>query len=67
MSLAGAGRRYAQIFAPADNDYVGLEPMTSSTNALRSGRGLRLVEPGGTFRATFRIHVEETRSPGGEA
>jgi hypothetical protein len=31
------------------------EPMTAPTNALRSGRGLRLVEPG----ATFRIRVEE--------
>jgi aldose 1-epimerase len=69
MSLAGAGRRitvellagyrYAQIFAPADKDYVALEPMTAPTNALRSGGGLRLVEPGDTFRATFRIRVEE--------
>ena len=71
MSLAGAGRRisvellagyrYAQVFAPADKDYIALEPMTAPTNALGSGRGLRLVEPGGTFRATFRIRVEETR------
>ena len=70
MSLAGAGRRitvellagyrYVQVFAPADKDYVALEPMTASTNALRSGRGLRLVEPGGTFRATFRIRIDET-------
>jgi aldose 1-epimerase len=70
MSLAGAGvritvelvagYRYAQVFAPADKDYVALEPMTAPANALASGRGLRLVEPGGTFRATFRIRVDET-------
>src|SRR5206468_6822383 len=54
-----AGYRYAQVFAPADKDYVALEPMTAPANALGSGRGLRLVEPGGTFRATFRIHVAE--------
>ena len=70
MSLAGGGRRitvelvggyrYAQVFAPADKDYVALEPMTAPTNALGSGCGLRLVEPGGTYRATFRIRIEET-------
>jgi aldose 1-epimerase len=56
-----AGYRYAQVFAPADKDYVALEPMTAPANALRSGLGLRLVEPGGAFRATFRIRVDETR------
>jgi len=71
LSLAGgglritvelvAGYRYTQVFAPADKDYVALEPMTAPANALASGRGLRLVEPGGTFRATFRIRVDETR------
>jgi len=70
MSLEGAGRRitvellagyrYVQVFAPADKDYIALEPMTAPTNALRSGRGLRLVEPGGTLRATFRIRIDET-------
>jgi aldose 1-epimerase len=60
----GAGYRYAQVFAPADKDYVALEPMTAPANALESGRGLRLVEPGGTFRATFRIRIEEDRASG---
>ena len=74
LSLAGAGRRitvelvagygYAQVFAPADKDYVALEPMTAPTNALGNGRGLRLVEPGDTFRATFRIRIEEDRAAG---
>jgi aldose 1-epimerase len=53
------GYRYAQVFAPRDKDYIAIEPMTAPANALVSGRGLRLVEPGGLFRATFRVNVEE--------
>jgi galactose mutarotase-like enzyme len=37
---------------------VALEPMTAPTNALASGDGLRLVEPGASFSAAFRIAVE---------
>jgi len=65
FSVAGGGLRitvelltgypYAQVFAPKDQDYVALEPMTAPTSALTSGRGLRLVEAGGEFRAAFRI------------
>jgi len=68
--LAGAGRRivveliagyrYAQVFAPGGRDHVALEPMTAPTNALASGRGLRLVAPGDAFHATFRIGVDVT-------
>jgi galactose mutarotase-like enzyme len=68
FSLAGAGRRltvellagyaYAQIYAPAGDDLIALEPMTAPTNALASGRDLRLVEPGGRFRTAFRIRVQ---------
>jgi aldose 1-epimerase len=53
-----AGYRYAQVFAPKDKDYVALEPMTAPANALVSGRGLKLVEPGRRFRAAFRIRVD---------
>ncbi len=53
-----AGYRYAQVFAPAGKDLIALEPMTAPTNALVSGRGLQLVEPGRTFRAVFRIGVD---------
>ena len=53
-----AGYRYAQVFAPKDKDYIALEPMTAPTSALTSGRGLRLVTPGGRFRAVFRIRVD---------
>ncbi len=68
LTVAGAGRRisvellegytHAQVFAPRHEGYVALEPMTAPTNALASGRGLRLVEPGGEFRAAFRIRIE---------
>ncbi len=70
FSLAGAGRRitveflkgyrYAQVFAPLEKDYVALEPMTSPTNALTTGRGLQLVKPGGEFRAAFRVRIDAT-------
>ena len=52
-----AGYRYTQVFAPKDNDYIALEPMTAPTSALTSGRGLRLVPPGERFRAAFRIRI----------
>jgi aldose 1-epimerase len=68
LSIAGAGRRiavewlegyrYAQIYAPKNKEYVAIEPMTAPTNALASGQGLRIVEPGGTFRAGFKIRME---------
>jgi aldose 1-epimerase len=68
FAVAGAGRRvsvdflagyrYAQVFAPQDTDYVAFEPMTAPTSALTSGHGLRVVAPGGQFRAAFRIRVE---------
>jgi aldose 1-epimerase len=68
LSVGGAGRliaaewlegyRYAQIYAPRDKDYAAFEPMTAPTNALVSGHGLRLVEPGSSFSAAFRIRIE---------
>lgn len=70
FSLAGKGRRitikflegypYAQVFAPKGKDFIAFEPMTALANALVSGRGLRVVEPGKAFHAKFRISVETT-------
>jgi galactose mutarotase-like enzyme len=67
FSVSGAGRRielqfldgysYAQVYSPAGESFICFEPMTAPTNALRSGDGLRIVEPGGGFRAAFRISV----------
>jgi aldose 1-epimerase len=53
-----SGYRYAQVFAPRGRDFVAFEPMTAPTAALSSGRGLRLVEPGGEFRAGFEVRVD---------
>ena len=51
------GYRHVQVYAPADKDFVALEPMTAPTSALTSGRGLTIVPAGGTYRAVFRIRV----------
>ena len=48
----------AQVFAPRGKDYIAFEPMTAPTNALVSGRSMRLVAPGEMFRAAFRIGIE---------
>ena len=65
--LEGGGRRmvvsfeegypWAQIYAPADQDFICFEPMTAPTNALVSKDGLRHVEPGESFSARFSIAV----------
>jgi aldose 1-epimerase len=68
FSLAGGSRRitlellagyaYAQIFAPNEQEFVAIEPMTATTSALTSGRGLRVLAPGERFEAAFRVRVE---------
>jgi aldose 1-epimerase len=52
------GFPYAQVFAPSGKDFIALEPMTAPANALASGKGLRILESGGQFRASFRIAVQ---------
>jgi galactose mutarotase-like enzyme len=69
MVLAGGGRRIAvafesgfgvaQIFAPRSDDVVCFEPMTAPVDALASGNGLRIVDPGGEHTAVFSIRVED--------
>ena len=53
-----SGYRFGQVFAPRDQEFVALEPMTAPANALASGRGLTVVQPGGKFAAAFRIRVD---------
>jgi aldose 1-epimerase len=48
----------AQVFAPLTRSCICFEPMTAPANALRSGKGLRLLEPGESHRAVFAIRVE---------
>jgi galactose mutarotase-like enzyme len=67
MAVGGGGRVVrvvleegypaAQLFAPPEADVVSLEPMTAVTDALRSGRGLRVIAPGETARAVFSVQV----------
>jgi aldose 1-epimerase len=52
------GYRYAQIFAPNEQEFVAIEPMTAPTSALTSGYGLRVVAPRERFEAAFRVRVE---------
>jgi aldose 1-epimerase len=50
---------FAQIFAPKDKEFIAIEPMTAQTNALCSGKGLRVIAPGEQFTASFRIEVSQ--------
>ena len=45
-----------QIFAPGNDDVVGIEPMTAPTNALRKG-GYSTAVPGRPASASFTIRV----------
>jgi galactose mutarotase-like enzyme len=68
FALSGGGRRltvafddgyrFAQIYAPEREALICFEPMTAPTNALVSGSGLHLAQPGEPYRATFSIAVE---------
>lgn len=68
FSLAAGGRRlrvrfgdgytHAQIFAPPQFGFIAIEPMTAPVNALVTRDGLRIIDPGESFAAQFRIDVE---------
>lgn len=54
----GAGYPYAQVYAPADDDVIALEPMTAPTNAVVvGGPDLPLLAPGESHGASFSINV----------
>jgi aldose 1-epimerase len=50
-----SGYDFAQVFAPAGQEFICFEPMTATTDALNSGDGLRIVAPGGAHRAEFTV------------
>jgi len=47
---------FAQVYSPADSDFVALEPMTAPTNALCSGN-IPMVSPGERFTARFVVSL----------
>ena len=54
----GEGYRFAQVYAPADDDVIAYEPMTAPTNALvDGGPDLPVLEPSERYEATFSITV----------
>ena len=56
----GPGYRFAQVYAPSDDDVVAFEPMTAPTNALvTGGPDLPLVAPAGRYGAVFSITVSD--------
>ena len=70
FAVAGGGTRievafesgypYAQVYAPAEDDVIALEPMTAPTNALVTGGSqLPITEPGESHRASFSVTVLE--------
>jgi aldose 1-epimerase len=52
-----AGYEWAQVYAPPAHDYICFEPMTAPTDALNSGEGLTVIDPGESYRASFTIAV----------
>jgi aldose 1-epimerase len=56
------GYSHAQIFAPRDKEFIALEPMTAPTNAVVSGKSLRILEPGEIFSASFKIAIEQSQA-----
>jgi aldose 1-epimerase len=60
----GRGYRFAQVYAPADDDVIAFEPMTAPTNALVSGGGdLPLIASGDHYEATFSITLADEDQP----
>jgi aldose 1-epimerase len=54
-----SGYEFAQVFAPAGQEFVCFEPMTASSDALNTGDGLRILAPGAEHRAEFAVTVAD--------
>jgi galactose mutarotase-like enzyme len=57
------GYTVAQIYAPADSEFICFEPMTAPVDALTSGRGLRSATRKEPFTAEFAVEVGRLPSP----
>ncbi len=53
------GFDWAQVYAPPSKEFICFEPMTAATDALNSGEGLRVLEPGQRHRARFTVMFKE--------
>jgi aldose 1-epimerase len=51
------GFAFAQVYAPPEHDFICFEPMTAPTNALNSGDGLVVLDPGEEHRTAFSIRI----------
>lgn len=56
------GYPVAQVYAPEGSQFICFEPMSAPVNALRSGHGLVMTEPGGNFQAEFAVTVTGPRT-----
>ena len=52
-----SGYSYTQVYAPADDEVIALEPMTAPENALVSTTALPMVPPHESYEAVFSIEV----------
>ena len=57
------GYAFAQVYAPPGERFICFEPMTAPTDALRSGESLRVVAPGGRYRARWRVAIAGDQRP----
>ena len=53
------GFDWGQVYAPPGHDFICFEPMTAPTDALNSGEGLRVLEPGQRHRTRFTVMLSE--------
>lgn len=53
----GQGYRFAQVFAPGEDEVICFEPMTAPINPFDAG-DFAWAQPGSPFTATFEISVE---------
>ena len=60
------GFDWAQVYAPPGHDFICFEPMTAPTDALNSGNGLTILEPGQRHRTRFTVRLGP-HTPGQEA